>query len=256
MSPDLAAGDEIYTARVRFPKCAEKNVEWKIFYRGAFECLGQGNRTRLGQRRRLRHGGRGDGAALAAGARHRALHRDRTSRSPWCSACTWARPTRSPVGRHRRRHGRRGPARLRRAAAGRRLDERRQRGLRRGGRGHGLDGGGDLPRFHPDLTCTTSTGSTAPSSASAWTTAGWRSTTSTTRRRCRMRPALALWDYCSSPVGVPTGPGLGRHGLRRPAAGLPEPDEPAHHDPLRAAARRRREAGRLRRHRPPGQHAA
>jgi hypothetical protein len=45
VSPDLVAGDMIYTARARFPKCAKKAVEWKIFYRGAFECLGQGNRT-------------------------------------------------------------------------------------------------------------------------------------------------------------------------------------------------------------------
>jgi hypothetical protein len=44
-SPDLAAGDKIYTAKARFPKCAKKTVEWKIFYRGDFECLGQGNRT-------------------------------------------------------------------------------------------------------------------------------------------------------------------------------------------------------------------
>lgn len=45
VSPDLAAGDQIYTARVRFPKCTYENLEWKLFYRGAFECLGQGNRT-------------------------------------------------------------------------------------------------------------------------------------------------------------------------------------------------------------------
>jgi hypothetical protein len=45
VAPDLAAGDAIYTAKVRFPKCATRNIEWKTFYRGAFECLGQGNRT-------------------------------------------------------------------------------------------------------------------------------------------------------------------------------------------------------------------
>ena len=42
---DLVAGDKIYTAKVRFPKCTRKNFEWKVFYRGAFECTGQGNRT-------------------------------------------------------------------------------------------------------------------------------------------------------------------------------------------------------------------
>jgi hypothetical protein len=45
LAPDLTAGDQIYTAKVRFPKCTRKNFEWKAFYRGAFECLGQGNRT-------------------------------------------------------------------------------------------------------------------------------------------------------------------------------------------------------------------
>lgn len=44
-SPDLAAGDGIYTALVRFPQCTYKTPEWKVFYRGAFECLGQGNRS-------------------------------------------------------------------------------------------------------------------------------------------------------------------------------------------------------------------
>jgi hypothetical protein len=45
VSPDLTAGDMIYTAQVRFPKCTYENLEWKVFYRGAFECTGQGNRT-------------------------------------------------------------------------------------------------------------------------------------------------------------------------------------------------------------------
>jgi len=45
VAPDLTAGDKIYTAKVRFPKCARKNFEWKVFYRGAFECLNQGNRS-------------------------------------------------------------------------------------------------------------------------------------------------------------------------------------------------------------------
>lgn len=45
VAPDLVAGDQIYTAKVRFPKCARRNFEWKVFYRGAFECLNQGNRT-------------------------------------------------------------------------------------------------------------------------------------------------------------------------------------------------------------------
>jgi len=44
-SPDLAAGDGIYTALVRFPQCTYKTPEWKVYYRGAFECLGQGNRS-------------------------------------------------------------------------------------------------------------------------------------------------------------------------------------------------------------------
>ena len=46
VAPDLVAGDKIYTVKTRFPKCTGKNLEWKVFYRGAFECLqGQGNRT-------------------------------------------------------------------------------------------------------------------------------------------------------------------------------------------------------------------
>ncbi len=45
VAPDLAAGDGIYTRKVRFPRCARKNAEWKVFYRGAFECFQQGNRT-------------------------------------------------------------------------------------------------------------------------------------------------------------------------------------------------------------------
>lgn len=45
VAPDLAAGDKIYTAQVRFPSCAGKNVEWKTYYRGSYECLTQGNRS-------------------------------------------------------------------------------------------------------------------------------------------------------------------------------------------------------------------
>ncbi len=45
VDPDVAAGDGIYAARVRFPVCTAKSVDWKIFYRGDFECLDQGNRN-------------------------------------------------------------------------------------------------------------------------------------------------------------------------------------------------------------------
>jgi hypothetical protein len=44
VSPDVTAGDKIYTARVRFPGCANKNVEWKVQVDGTFECATQGNR--------------------------------------------------------------------------------------------------------------------------------------------------------------------------------------------------------------------
>jgi hypothetical protein len=45
VAPDAAAGDKIYTARVTFPSCAPKNVDWKVDFNGTFECLGQGNRN-------------------------------------------------------------------------------------------------------------------------------------------------------------------------------------------------------------------
>lgn len=45
VDPDQAAGDGIYAARVQFPSCTAKNVGWKIFFRGNFECLDQGNRS-------------------------------------------------------------------------------------------------------------------------------------------------------------------------------------------------------------------
>jgi hypothetical protein len=43
-APDLVAGDKIYTARITFPPCTPKNVEWKVDYNGVYECTGQGNR--------------------------------------------------------------------------------------------------------------------------------------------------------------------------------------------------------------------
>jgi hypothetical protein len=53
VSPDLAAGDEIYTAQVRFPQCTYNTIEWKVFagvtssapIAGDFECYQQGNRS-------------------------------------------------------------------------------------------------------------------------------------------------------------------------------------------------------------------
>ena len=45
VAPDLVAGDKIYTARVTFPSCSAKNVDWKVDYNGIIECLGQGNRS-------------------------------------------------------------------------------------------------------------------------------------------------------------------------------------------------------------------
>lgn len=38
-------GGNIYRATVRFPKCSNKNVEWKVDYNGVIECTGQGNRS-------------------------------------------------------------------------------------------------------------------------------------------------------------------------------------------------------------------
>lgn len=37
-------GGNIYQATVRFPKCTNKNVNWKVDYNGVIECLGQGDR--------------------------------------------------------------------------------------------------------------------------------------------------------------------------------------------------------------------
>jgi hypothetical protein len=45
VSPDAVAGDKIYTANVRFPSCASKNIGWKVDFDAVFECLGQGNRS-------------------------------------------------------------------------------------------------------------------------------------------------------------------------------------------------------------------
>jgi hypothetical protein len=45
VAPDAVAGDKIYTARVSFPRCTPKHVEWKVDYNGTIECLGQGNRS-------------------------------------------------------------------------------------------------------------------------------------------------------------------------------------------------------------------
>jgi hypothetical protein len=45
VAPDATAGDKIFTGLATFPSCSSKNIEWKVFYRGAFECLGQGNRS-------------------------------------------------------------------------------------------------------------------------------------------------------------------------------------------------------------------
>lgn len=44
VAPDAVAGDKIYTARITFPACSRKNVEWKVDFNGVIECLGQGNR--------------------------------------------------------------------------------------------------------------------------------------------------------------------------------------------------------------------
>lgn len=45
VAPDQVAGDKIYTARVRFPKCAAKSVNWKVDFNGVIECAGQGDRN-------------------------------------------------------------------------------------------------------------------------------------------------------------------------------------------------------------------
>lgn len=45
VAPDAVAGDKIYTARVTFPSCGAKAVEWKVDFDGVYECLGQGNRS-------------------------------------------------------------------------------------------------------------------------------------------------------------------------------------------------------------------
>ena len=50
VAPDAVAGDKIYTLKVRFPKCAPKNVNWKVVYDSTatdtvFECPDQGNRN-------------------------------------------------------------------------------------------------------------------------------------------------------------------------------------------------------------------
>lgn len=45
VDPDQTALDGIYAARVRFPVCTAKNVDWKVFFRGDFECQDQGNRS-------------------------------------------------------------------------------------------------------------------------------------------------------------------------------------------------------------------
>jgi hypothetical protein len=44
---DLLAGDKIYTARVTFPTCSPKSVDWKVDLTGSIECSGggQGNRN-------------------------------------------------------------------------------------------------------------------------------------------------------------------------------------------------------------------
>ena len=49
VAPDAVAGDKIYTLKVRFPKCAPKNVRWKVVYDSTatdtvFECPNQGDR--------------------------------------------------------------------------------------------------------------------------------------------------------------------------------------------------------------------
>ncbi len=43
--PDAVAGDKIYSAKVRFPSCASRNISWKVGVNHAFECAGQGDRT-------------------------------------------------------------------------------------------------------------------------------------------------------------------------------------------------------------------
>ncbi len=45
VAPDAVAGDKVYTARVTFPSCAPKNVDWKVDFNGVIECTGQGNRN-------------------------------------------------------------------------------------------------------------------------------------------------------------------------------------------------------------------
>jgi hypothetical protein len=41
---DLAAGDGIYTATVRFGECSAKDVKWKVAFNDVFECFEQGDR--------------------------------------------------------------------------------------------------------------------------------------------------------------------------------------------------------------------
>ncbi|MFN8588943.1 MAG: FlgD immunoglobulin-like domain containing protein [Candidatus Eisenbacteria bacterium] len=45
VAPDAVAGDKIYTARVTFPACSPKNVNWKVDHNGVIECLGQNDRN-------------------------------------------------------------------------------------------------------------------------------------------------------------------------------------------------------------------
>lgn len=45
VAPDAVAGDKIYTARVTFPACSPKSVNWKVDFNGVIECLGQGDRN-------------------------------------------------------------------------------------------------------------------------------------------------------------------------------------------------------------------
>lgn len=44
VAPDAVAGDKIYAARVTFPACSPKNVNWKVDLNGVIECLGQDDR--------------------------------------------------------------------------------------------------------------------------------------------------------------------------------------------------------------------
>lgn len=45
VAPDASAGDGIYSARVTFPACSFRFVEWKVDWNGVIECAGQGNRA-------------------------------------------------------------------------------------------------------------------------------------------------------------------------------------------------------------------